>query len=170
VNNTNAKFNSASLFAQEGRETVLFHAPPTLSLAHMRGLSKLRHINVYPRACLGLTPSYSRSLTQVIVTSPSHQKPGAPRISYNKPNVEFRSARYCRPHHHRSLSSSSPCHRDSESSSAPEWVSLEEPVSDYRPSGYHPVRIGDIFHSKYKVVHKLGWGAHSTVWLVQNQE
>ncbi len=31
--------------------------------------------------------------------------------------------------------------------------------------GYHPVKIGDLFHSRYHVVRKLGWGHFSTVWL-----
>ena len=31
--------------------------------------------------------------------------------------------------------------------------------------GYHPVKIGDIFHSRYQVLRKLGWGHFSTVWL-----
>ncbi|KDR18100.1 Serine/threonine-protein kinase SRPK2, partial [Zootermopsis nevadensis] len=31
--------------------------------------------------------------------------------------------------------------------------------------GYHPVRIGDLFHNRYHVVRKLGWGHFSTVWL-----
>ena len=31
--------------------------------------------------------------------------------------------------------------------------------------GYHPVKIGDLFHNRYHVVRKLGWGHFSTVWL-----
>uniref|UniRef100_H2L6S9 non-specific serine/threonine protein kinase n=1 Tax=Oryzias latipes TaxID=8090 RepID=H2L6S9_ORYLA len=30
---------------------------------------------------------------------------------------------------------------------------------------YHPVRIGDTFNRRYRVVSKLGWGFFSTVWL-----
>ena len=30
---------------------------------------------------------------------------------------------------------------------------------------YHPVRIGDIIASKYRIVGKLGYGIGSTVWL-----
>ena len=33
------------------------------------------------------------------------------------------------------------------------------------PGGYHPVKIGDLFHQRYHVVRKLGWGHFSTVWL-----
>jgi hypothetical protein len=41
----------------------------------------------------------------------------------------------------------------------------EEPTKEYVQGGYHPVKIGDSFIGKYKVVHKLGWGYFSTVWL-----
>jgi serine/threonine-protein kinase SRPK3 len=42
----------------------------------------------------------------------------------------------------------------------------EEPIGRYCDGGYHPVRIGDVFHGgKYKVVSKLGHGVYSTVWL-----
>ncbi|KAJ5142556.1 uncharacterized protein N7515_001343 [Penicillium bovifimosum] len=38
-------------------------------------------------------------------------------------------------------------------------------VSDYRPGGYHPVVLGDVFNGQYKVIRKLGQGSYSTVWL-----
>lgn len=42
----------------------------------------------------------------------------------------------------------------------------EESMSDYRPGGFHPVCLGDTFkEGRYKICHKLGWGAYSTVWL-----
>ncbi len=42
----------------------------------------------------------------------------------------------------------------------------EESLDRYRPGGYHPVRIGDIFaNGRYKVLCKLGYGVYSTVWL-----
>lgn len=44
-----------------------------------------------------------------------------------------------------------------------------EDVEQYIPGGYHPVDIGDIIcagKTKYEVVHKLGHGGCSTVWLV----
>lgn len=44
-----------------------------------------------------------------------------------------------------------------------------EDLCYYKPGGYHPVKLGDLFPSKecsrYRVLHKLGWGASSTVWL-----
>ncbi|OQV19374.1 SRSF protein kinase 2 [Hypsibius exemplaris] len=41
----------------------------------------------------------------------------------------------------------------------------QEDPKDYRKGGYHPVKIGDYFNSRYNVVRKLGWGHFSTVWL-----
>lgn len=41
----------------------------------------------------------------------------------------------------------------------------QEDPKDYVKGGYHPVKIGDLFHSRYHVVRKLGWGHFSTVWL-----
>ncbi len=40
-----------------------------------------------------------------------------------------------------------------------------EDLEEYRPGGYHPVVIGDVYEGRYRVVHKLGFGGHSTVWL-----
>ncbi|XP_049818536.1 SRSF protein kinase 3-like [Aethina tumida] len=40
-----------------------------------------------------------------------------------------------------------------------------ENKDDYKRGGYHPVKIGDVFRSRYKVLKKLGWGFFSTVWL-----
>jgi len=41
----------------------------------------------------------------------------------------------------------------------------QEDPKDYAKGGYHPVKIGDLFHNRYHVVRKLGWGHFSTVWL-----
>ncbi|XP_072394199.1 SRSF protein kinase 1 [Diabrotica undecimpunctata] len=46
----------------------------------------------------------------------------------------------------------------------------QEDSSDYRKGGYHPVRIGDLFLSRYHVTRKLGWGHFSTVWLCWDLE
>ncbi len=47
----------------------------------------------------------------------------------------------------------------------------QEDMSKYRPGGFHPVCLGDIFKDgRYKVHHKLGWGGYSTVWLALDQE
>ncbi|EER40445.1 protein kinase [Histoplasma capsulatum H143] len=45
-----------------------------------------------------------------------------------------------------------------------------EDVENYRKGGFHPVRLGDAFsHRRYRVLHKLGFGGSSTVWLARDQ-
>jgi serine/threonine-protein kinase SRPK3 len=44
----------------------------------------------------------------------------------------------------------------------------EEDESDYKRGGYHPVQLGNVFHQKYKIKSKLGWGHFSTVWLAED--
>lgn len=39
----------------------------------------------------------------------------------------------------------------------------EEKLAWYSKDNYFPVKIGDVFHSKYQVVGKLGYGGYSTV-------
>lgn len=46
----------------------------------------------------------------------------------------------------------------------------QEDSNDYRKGGYHPVKIGDLFLSRYHVTRKLGWGHFSTVWLCWDLE
>lgn len=41
----------------------------------------------------------------------------------------------------------------------------QESCHEYVKGGYHPVKIGDLFQSRYHVTRKLGWGHFSTVWL-----
>ncbi|KAJ5543912.1 kinase-like protein [Penicillium frequentans] len=45
-----------------------------------------------------------------------------------------------------------------------------ERLENYRPGGYHPIQIGDHFHGRYRVVHKLGHGSYSTVWLARDEK
>ncbi|KAJ5966440.1 hypothetical protein N7481_013154 [Penicillium waksmanii] len=41
-----------------------------------------------------------------------------------------------------------------------------ENLEGYVPGGYHPALIGDTFSSgRYNIVHKLGFGGYSTIWL-----
>ncbi|VDB91690.1 unnamed protein product [Peniophora sp. CBMAI 1063] len=45
-----------------------------------------------------------------------------------------------------------------------------EDVEDYQPGGFHPVSLGDHFgQNRYRVVHKLGFGGSSTVWLARDK-
>ena len=50
--------------------------------------------------------------------------------------------------------------------SIPEVENLE----NYKPGGFHPILIGDILHSRYLVVDKLGFGAWSTIWLCRDEQ
>ncbi|KAI1122750.1 kinase domain-containing protein [Nemania abortiva] len=48
-------------------------------------------------------------------------------------------------------------------------IDLED-FEEYTIGGYHPTRIGDTFHhGRYEVVHKLGWGGYSTIWLARDK-
>ncbi|OIW27648.1 kinase-like protein [Coniochaeta ligniaria NRRL 30616] len=42
-----------------------------------------------------------------------------------------------------------------------------EDIENYEPGGFHPVHLGDVYDSHYRVVHKLGFGGFSTVWLAR---
>ncbi|KAI9678157.1 MAG: hypothetical protein M1817_006102 [Caeruleum heppii] len=44
----------------------------------------------------------------------------------------------------------------------------EERFAWYKPTQFYPVRIGEVFNSRYQVVGKLGYGACSTVWLCRD--
>lgn len=44
----------------------------------------------------------------------------------------------------------------------------EETLRDYLPERFYPVRIGEVFVSRYKVIGKLGYGATSTVGLARD--
>ena len=45
-----------------------------------------------------------------------------------------------------------------------------EELEKYRPGGYHPTSIGDYLHNRYRIVHKLGYGAYSTIWLAKDED
>ena len=44
----------------------------------------------------------------------------------------------------------------------------DEGADGYKIGGYHPVKLGEVYNSKYLVLKKLGWGHFSTVWLVSD--
>ncbi|KAJ7619573.1 kinase-like domain-containing protein [Roridomyces roridus] len=53
----------------------------------------------------------------------------------------------------------------------PQQLGGFEPVEEYRPGGFHPMSIGDEFaHGRYRVIHKLGFGGSSTIWLARDQQ
>ncbi|KAG8409388.1 hypothetical protein J3459_017565 [Metarhizium acridum] len=45
-----------------------------------------------------------------------------------------------------------------------------EEMGRYCIGGYHPVSIGDRLNARYRVVHKLGHGSYSTVWLARDEQ
>ena len=58
---------------------------------------------------------------------------------------------------------------------APPFIPLRldaiEDIEGYQPGSYHPISVGDTFdHGRFKVLHKLGFGGSSTVWLVHDQQ
>ena len=44
----------------------------------------------------------------------------------------------------------------------------EETLVWYTPEDFYPVKIGETFKSRYRVVGKLGYGAYATVWLCKD--
>jgi hypothetical protein len=46
--------------------------------------------------------------------------------------------------------------------------SVEEGEDAYRPGGFHPVFIGDVYNNRYEILRKIGYGGYSTVWLVRD--
>lgn len=46
---------------------------------------------------------------------------------------------------------------------------IEENIVGYRRGDWHPVQLGDTFKDgRYEIVHKLGWGQFSMVWLARD--
>ena len=44
-----------------------------------------------------------------------------------------------------------------------------EPLEQYRKGGYYLTHLGDRFKGgRYRILHKLGWGAYTTVWLAKD--
>lgn len=45
-----------------------------------------------------------------------------------------------------------------------------EAIEGYQCGGYHPVHLGERYGVKgrYKILHKLGYGSYSTVWLARD--
>ena len=47
-------------------------------------------------------------------------------------------------------------------------ASLED-VRRYTEGGYHPTHLGDVMKDgRYHIMHKLGFGSYSTVWLAKD--
>lgn len=46
----------------------------------------------------------------------------------------------------------------------------DEGADGYRPGGYHPVKVGEVYNQRYVVIKKLGWGHFSTVWMIKDKK
>lgn len=71
----------------------------------------------------------------------------------------------------RSLSPENPTARQAPASQPQQdtvSVRVEEGSDVYRPGGFHPVYIGDVYNTRYKVLNKIGYGTYSTVWIVED--
>lgn len=44
----------------------------------------------------------------------------------------------------------------------------EERVPNYKANKFYPVKLGEVFESRYQVVAKLGYGTASTIWLCRD--
>ncbi|KAF1960869.1 hypothetical protein CC80DRAFT_489109 [Byssothecium circinans] len=45
-----------------------------------------------------------------------------------------------------------------------------EGFEEYTIGGYHPITLGDTFQDgRYQVVHQLGFGSYSTIWLARDK-
>ncbi|KAG6834369.1 hypothetical protein H0H93_010090 [Arthromyces matolae] len=53
----------------------------------------------------------------------------------------------------------------------PSRLSEIEDVEGYQYGGFHPLAIGDtLAHGRYRIIHKLGFGGSSTIWLARNNK
>ncbi|KAG6831510.1 hypothetical protein H0H92_009778 [Tricholoma furcatifolium] len=50
------------------------------------------------------------------------------------------------------------------------WIEDVEDLERYQLGGYHPVHLDDEIKGRYRIVHKLGYGGYSTVWLARDQQ
>lgn len=46
----------------------------------------------------------------------------------------------------------------------------EQTLPLYQQKRYYPVKIGEVFNGRYRILAKLGYGAYSTVWLARDEK
>ncbi|CAH0023124.1 unnamed protein product, partial [Clonostachys rhizophaga] len=44
----------------------------------------------------------------------------------------------------------------------------EEEMPEYKPEHFYPVRLGEVFHDRFQIMTKLGFGSSSTIWLARD--
>jgi hypothetical protein len=44
-----------------------------------------------------------------------------------------------------------------------DWIGRVERLETYKPRDYYPVMFGDVMHTRYTLIDKLGLGGYSTV-------
>ena len=50
-----------------------------------------------------------------------------------------------------------------------DFNTIEEGLSVYASGGFHPVCPGEVYHDRYQIIRKLGFGKTSTVWLAEDK-
>ncbi|KAI0490602.1 kinase-like domain-containing protein [Xylaria cf. heliscus] len=109
------------------------------------------------------------SFRQFSWNAPSRVLHWSPSQSFFRTISAYTFHQRCFPHRRRTYSTASntsPPHK--ENVYAPEF-DVEE-LEAYTIGGYHPTKIGDTFHhDRYEVVHKLGFGGYSTIWLARDR-
>lgn len=58
------------------------------------------------------------------------------------------------------------------STSGPVYYHIDdvERLDFYRPGGYNLIQVGNHLNQRYRVVHKLGYGTYSTIWLAREND
>lgn len=51
-----------------------------------------------------------------------------------------------------------------------QFIEGVESLERYRHGGYHPVQIGEVLRDRCRVIHKLGHGTYSTIWLARDEK
>ncbi|GKZ37239.1 hypothetical protein AbraIFM66950_008696 [Aspergillus brasiliensis] len=91
-------------------------------------------------------------------------------VFVHKPNVGRASSTSSRPKEMREEGEAPNCISNLELRKIPyQLIENVEDLSLYCPGGYHPLQVGDeLNEGRYRLVHKLGYGGYSTIWLARD--